>query len=104
MIFIQISSLKANLRSNEEISFSSSTEKNEKPSVMENIFAAKSVGVTTNPARFKESLQSNYENPVIVNSNRDRTFEDITSRVASGTKQSISNSDAFDVAYKDRKV
>jgi hypothetical protein len=95
LLFVQISSL--NLRVNEEISFSSSTETNEKPSVMENIFNSKSVGVTTNPARFKETATSNgMESPVIVS----RNFQDITSRVAGSTSQSISNSAAFDVVHR----
>ena len=102
LLLVQSNSLTSNLRSNDQISFSSSNEKNEKPSVMENIFASKSVGVTTNPHRFKEKLSTdNYESPVI--RRLDTTFDDITSRVASGTGQTISNAAAFDVVYRNQK-
>ena len=107
MIFVQMHSFRTNLRTSDEITFSSSTHRNEKPSVMENIFTSKPIGVTTNthPSRFKETSasESNFESPVIVRP-RDRTFDDITSRVASGTQQTISNSAAFDVVYRNHQV
>ena len=97
-----IYSIKTSLRSSEEISFTSSNEKNEKPSVMENIFSAKSIGVTTKPHRFKEILyKDNFESPVI--RRLDTTFDDINSRVASGTSQTITNSAAFDVVYQNKR-
>ena len=105
LFLVQINNMTTNLRSSDMISFSSSNEKNqknEKPSVMENIFDAKSVGVTTMAHRFKEKLSTdNYESPYI--RRLDTNFDDITSRVASGTSQSISNSAAFDVAYRNQK-
>lgn len=103
LIFVQLNCLRTNLRANDEITFSSSVGKNERPSVMENIFHSKAVAVTTNTARFKESLSNKnepgFETPTIVS----RNFQDITSRVAGSTPQSISNSAAFDVAYRDRQ-
>lgn len=99
LLLIQLHSL--NLRVNDEITFSSSTEKNEKPSVMENIFQAKPVGVTTNPARFKETANAadqGMEAPVIVS----RNFQEVSSRVTSSTPQTISNSAAFDVVHRGR--
>jgi len=106
MILVQIHSFHANLRTTDAVTFSTGTAGNEKPSVMENIFTSKPIGVTTNsnPTRFKEtSAQSNFENPVIVRT-KDRTYNDITSRVADGTTQAISNSAAFDIQYKNRQA
>jgi hypothetical protein len=103
LIFVQFNCLKNNLRSSGEITFSSSNGKNEKPSVMEDIFHSKSVAVTTNTARFKQSTSNNsnpnFETPTIVS----RNFQDITSRVAGATGQSISNSAAFDAVYRDHQ-
>ena len=45
------------------------------------------------------------ETPVIIKRNpKDSTFQDISQRVALDTPQTITNSQAFDVVYKDHKV
>ena len=45
------------------------------------------------------------ETPVIIRkSSSDSTFNDIKTRVAMNTPQTISNSDGFDSIYKDHKV
>jgi hypothetical protein len=42
------------------------------------------------------------ESPIMV-PNRERTYNDVVTRVAGGTPQTISNSDAFDTVYKNHQ-
>ena len=89
------------------------------PNIMENVINSKSKNIilkTGENARFIETenldskiynnlVEKNMETPVIIRkSSSDSTFNDIKTRVAMNTPQTISNSDGFDAIYKDHKV
>ena len=97
MLLVQFNSF-TNLRSSEKIVLSSSNNKYDY-SNLKNLFA-KEVGITKLQNRFKEKL-SNLESPVI--RKLDTNFNDITSRAASVTGQTITNSAAFDGVYHSRR-
>ena len=133
-VFLSISSLSlcikhhlradaSNLVSNNMLEFKDSTNNNAESTkvlVMEDVIKAKPTSIISKSGadtRFKEResmerskllitlVERNMESPVIIRAPAtDRNFEDVRKRVASLSRQTISNTDGFNTIYKNHKV